>query len=679
MGKKIGYCKTLSDDQIKVTFSGDGVADGDIILNGITLQMDGKGREYEAAKVTTATVTCTCDGLELLDLFTDSIAVSVRVENVTTGAVLFSGYVTPNTFNQALTGINDDIAIECVDALGAGKFVDYRKKNGENAPFCAMTIAEAVLYVADILGIKRVFLSNHISVQPRHGEFSTSSYEKLTIAEQYFYGDLTPKRVHIDGQDVISYAPEALTCYEVLEMIAASLYSTWVQVGENLYLHDYAGLRATGYNNYKEITASGTTNSIPRQAMIALTADSFDSGSTQISVLQRYTLFSVEHHQEEEVPLLPDIFSHELYRPTSSVHNVSDDEDVAELYRVLTGGLVQPVNQSNGFVTNYNIASIRIDRPDIAKYDKTDYWKYKRYGDDWANNFMIVEESTPSGYTLLSLYSQYIAAIPARFRWRLRLSIEIAFGDSGYYPKGDSSGTKYLFIQLINNNLYYNEVTQLWSPTAHTIKLAFPADNKEFRTLFYWANIDNNAVAATYDLAYPAEAGTIELRIVSGDNEGWSRAWVRKLQLLLVDPVATLSAHELDPLPEVEMRGSYGGEELEAVSVPIEIVPTLAKKSFGTLIDGVEYCEGNNVNAPLSTRPAAELRYNVNGIRQTLLERIETLANSSDNYELSLPLNDEHNDINALQCIASSLWNGRKAVVAMEKDIINNNINITIN
>lgn len=679
MGSKIGYCRTLSDDQIKVTFSGDGVADGDITLNGITLQMDGNGREYEAVKVTTATVTCTCDGLALLDLFTDSIAVSVKIENTTTGAILFSGYVTPNTFSQSLSGINDDIAIECVDALGAGKFVDYRKKNGEDSPFCAMTVAEAVLYIAGLLGIKRVFLGNHITVQPRHGEYSTTSYEKLTLAEQYFYADITPRKVHVDGQDVVTYAPEAMTCYEALEMIAASFYSTWVQIGENLYMHDYAGLRATGYNNFKEITSAGSTNAIPQQAMISLNADSFDEGATKISVLPRYTLFSVEHHQEEELALLPDISSHELYRPTSVVRDVSSEEDVVELYRLLTGGLVQPVNQSNGFVTNYNIASIKIDRPDIAKYDKTDYWKKKKYGSDWTNTFMIVEESTPAGYTLLSLYPQYITAVPARLRWRLRLSIEIAFGDSGYYPRGDTSGTKYLFIQLLNNNLYYNEITQTWTAAEHSIKLAFPADNKDFRTLFYWANAENNAVAATYNLAYISEPGSIELRIVSGDNEGWSRAWVKNLQLSIVDPTATLSAQEVDPLPEVETRGSWGGEELDAVSLPIELVPTIAKKSFGTLIDGVEYCEGIDYNNPLATRPAAELRYNVNGVKQTLLERVEALANTPDNYELSMPLNDEHNEINALQCIASSLWNGRKAVVAMEKDIINNNINITIN
>lgn len=683
MGSKIGYCRTLSDDQIKVTFSGDGVTDGDITLNGITLQMDGNGREYEAVKVTTATVTCTCDGLALLDLFTDSIAVSIKIDNVTTGKTLFSGYVTPNTFNQSLTGINDDIAIECVDALGAGKFVDYRKKNGENAPFCAMTIAEAVLYIADILGIKRVFLSNHISVQPRHGEFSTSSYEKLTLAEQYFYEDTTPKRVYVDGHDVISYEPVAMTCYEVLEMIAASLYSTWIQVGENLYLHDYAELRATGYNNFKEITSAGSSNAIPQQAMISLNADSFDEGATNISVLPRYSLFSVEHQQEEQIDLFPDMFRDELFQPRE-IEAYSPDDDTAKLSMPLSGGLTVGSRET---IFDYNswMAITEVSRPDVAKYDKSGYWKYKKYGSEWTNILVLSYETMNDGDVMATLQSRYVTAVPARFRWRLRLSIEIAFGSSfyGYYYPNINTGKDYdLLIQLLNNGLYYNEVTQLWTSEPHYIKLTFPADGKEWRSLFYWANKDNDAVAATYNIAHVENPGNIELRIVSKDGFDLlhpARMWIRKLQLSIVDPTVTREAHETDPLPEIEYRGSWGGEELETVSLPIDIVPTLANKSFGTLIDGIEYCEGNNVDDPLGTRPAAEFRYSVSGTKKTLLERIESLANASDNYELSLPLNDEHNEINALQCIASSLWNGRKAVVAMEKDIINNNINITIN
>ncbi|MBO7193723.1 MAG: hypothetical protein J6V47_05500 [Bacteroidaceae bacterium] len=683
MGKKIGYCRTLDDDQVKVTFSGDNVNDGEIVLNGITLQMDGNGREYEAVKVTTATVTCTCDGLALLDLFTDSIAVSVKIENTTTGAVIFSGYVTPNTFSQSLSGINDDVAIECVDALGAGKFIYYRKKNGEDSPFCAMTVVEAVLYIAGLLGIKRVYLGNHITVQPRHGEYSTTSYEKLTLAEQYFYADITPRRVHVDGQDVVTYAPEAMTCYEALEMIAASFYSTWVQIGENLYMHDYAGLRATGYNNFKEITSAGSTNAIPQQAMISLNADSFDEGATNISVLPRYTLFSVEHQQEEQIDLFPDMFRDELFQPRE-IEAYSPDDDTVKLSMPLSGGLTVG-SRGDIFYFNSWMAITEVSRPDVAKYDKSGYWKYKKYGSEWTNTLTLSYETVNTGDVMATLQSRYVTAVPARFRWRLRLSIEIAFGNSfyGYYYPNIDTGTGYdLLIQLLNNGLYYNEVTQLWTPEPHYIKLTFPADGKEWRSLFYWANKDNDAVAATYNIAYVENPGNIELRIVSKDGFNLlrpTRMWIRKLQLSIVDPTATREAHETDPLPEIEYRGSWGGEELETVSLPIDIVPTLANKSFGTLIDGVEYCEGIDYNNPLATRPAAELRYNVNGVKQTLLERIETLANAPDNYELTIPLHDHHNEISALQCISSPLWNGNKAIVAIEKNILENSINVTIN
>ena len=334
MASKIMQFSTLDGDRIKVTFTGDAVSEGTLIPgeDPVRIQMDGGGRDYEAVKYATATITCITDGLQLQDLFTDSINVRISVVNETTGKTLFLGAVSPNTFAQTLTGYNDELAIECVDMLGAAKFVPYAKLNGDNAAFSAMTIAEAMLHIASMLGLQRVWFADSVSVQPRHGEYSTTSYEKLTIAEQYFYENTTPELVHKDSGTEVTYAPLAMSCYDALSMLAESLYMTFAQVGEDLYLHDYMPLRADGQVVYKEILSTGLGADRLTVSATELTEESFDAGATQISVLPRYSLFSVEHKTAEEVNLLPDAFKHELYTVSTGATSAESTTDSEKAY-----------------------------------------------------------------------------------------------------------------------------------------------------------------------------------------------------------------------------------------------------------------------------------------------------------------------------------------------------------
>lgn len=683
MASKIMQFSTLDGDRIKVTFTGDAVSEGTLIPgeDPVRIQMDGGGRDYEAVKYATATISCITDGLQLQDLFTDSINVRVSVVNETTGKTLFLGAVSPNTFAQTLTGYNDELSIECVDMLGAAKFVPYAKLNGDSAAFCAMTIAEAVLHIASMLGLQRVWFADSVSVQPRHGEYSTTSYEKLTIAEQYFYKNTTPELVHKDSGAEVTYAPLAMNCHDALSMLAESLYMTFTQVGEDLYLHDYMPLRADGQVTYKEILTTGLGTDRLTVSATELTEESFDAGATQISVLPRYSLFSVEHKTAEEVNLLPDIFKHELYFVSSGTMSVESTEDTEKKYVKIFDRVITPVVNVSEDLEAMMLSSIEIKRPDIAKYDDTGYWRNRGFGKDWKLDFYMLNVYNAK-VVLFSLFAPYIPAVPARFRWRMRLNIEVGFsGKRAVYPEPDSSEAWELNIQIMNNNLYYDEVTQTWSTEPHNIVLEFPPGD-EWRRIFRFKNADYTVAAADI-IGYVNMAGTMELRIVGGGDvlsQHWATAWIRSLSLSIVEPHDVRRANELDRLPERVYSGNWGiDNELDAVSFPIQLEPTLAEKSFGTLIDDIEYCGELELEGSFNSRPAAEFRFSADGQKYTMLQRIEQLANSADNYELALPLRDGNNAVEAIGAFTSTLWSGVKAIVTYERDIKNNAIIVTVN
>ena len=518
MASKIMQFSTLDGDRIKVTFTGDAVSEGTLIPgeDPVRIQMDGGSRDYEAVKYATATVTCITDGLQLQDLFTDSINVRVSVVNETTGKTLFLGAVSPNTFAQTLTGYNDELAIECVDMLGAAKFVPYTKLNGDSAAFSAMTIAKAVLHIASMLGLQRVWFADSVSVQPRHGEYSTTSYEKLTIAEQYFYENTTPELVHKDTGTEVTYAPLAMNCHDALAMLSESLYMTFTQVGEDLYLHDYMPLRADGQVTYKEILSTGLGTDRLTVSATELTEELFDAGATQISVLPRYSLFSVEHKPAEEVNLLPDAFKHELYTVSTDATSAESTPASEKLYIKIFDAPIIPYVNITADLEAMMLASVEVKKPDIAEFDTTEYWRKKAFGNDWKLDFYMLNAyavATP----LLKYRTQCNLAIPVRYRWRLRLGIEIGFSrERAVYPAPETARDHELAVQIVCDGLYYNEVTQSWNAAEHNVVLVFPSGD-EWRKVFRFKNAQY-AVAAADIIAPVGNPGTIELRVMGYGN-----------------------------------------------------------------------------------------------------------------------------------------------------------------
>lgn len=680
MGKKTMKFSTLDGDVIEVAFTGSAVQDGEITpaAHPVVLQMDGTAGKYEAAKPVTASVTCVVDGLQLLDIYTHD-GVAVTITNSSTGSILFKGYVTPNTFDQQLAGINDSVTIECVDCLGWGMYTLYEKVNGAFGSFKTLTLAEACLHIASLIGISDVRLGCHISIQPRHGQFSTEHYEKMTLSESYFFSSHTPEVIN-DGVD---YRPLAMNCYEALEMIAESLRSTWVQVGDILYLVDDISPHDSGAAMFMRLESAGAGIPVQTGRALALSADILN-GPAKISTVPKYSLFSVKNTAEEEVELLPDFFATKLNTPYGEMYELKKDADTYELATKLRNPLIDPYSEPGTILFSSMLAHRVMKRPDEAKEGKSEYWKYSAYDEEWTN-YLWLEDDSDDIVRLASIKGMFMPAPALRQVWGLRLSIEVGFSDSYRgWPDPDSGGTCYLGIQLLQGGRYYNEVTDKWQETEHTIVLKF-SSGSEWRSSFTFKNAE--AARADIDptdvlaLSLYGGGGGIELRIISLKDEGWFMAWIKALQLSLVVVPRVRMLDFSEPISGQIYSGDWNNNMVyEAVELPIQLEPTLARKSWGTLIDGVEYCQGESTegNEIGITRHAAEFRFTSMGGKYTMLERVKRLANIGDGYSLQLPVQDSGNNLSPLCTVTAPLWSGYKTIVSYDKDVEKNTANITV-
>lgn len=147
----------------------------------------------------------------------------VRVTLIVDGSVSWLGYLTPDTFSQDFSSPEFVYEVECVSALSTLKLIDFDIEN-DFVTFREI-IAQAVVYA----GYEFAYITNSVRT-------NTGSVLDLKISASNFYDELG----------------EAMTYYEVLEEWAKYLGCCFTPYGEDLYLLDYAAIKA-GYNSYTKL------------------------------------------------------------------------------------------------------------------------------------------------------------------------------------------------------------------------------------------------------------------------------------------------------------------------------------------------------------------------------------------------------------------------------------------
>lgn len=643
MGIKSGYTTNIEGDRIYIAFLGENISDADDLdIISIILSMDGGGGEPAPVKYTTATVEVAADGLQHTDIFKDQYTI-VGISNESTEEILFLGYVSPNNYDVQITGANDSFVIECVDFLGFSKFMPFNLENTGVGPG-VVTIARLL---DNSLALPHFYGADSISLVS--GELSTRRYDLMTLLETYFMNDSTPMLLGKAETGRLSYEPNMMTIYEVLEMIAESLRMTWIQVGNAIYLHDYIQSKEIGVSKYRELTTGDMPAEVERGVVHEIDEDSFDGTGIKVSALPRYSLVSIERECEEEVSVMPDFFD---TRYMYEVGNVIADGNwriqqlESKLFPAPLVGLVGYMTIDNNVGTRWN----------------------KR----WATAIRLGRGG--GGYDPIFSYRCRIPARGIDSFLGFRLSWEVMFSDSGAiypgYPKTIDNtvvvcslkvGDKWL-VQPSGDNLWLGG----WSDTLSYFNVTTSGVNG-------WGN---RAVIMGFsgylDLSKSSfglfsKGGPVEFTIHSSPNYDWTYMFLRNLQL---KEVLTWDGMSQDAvIPKVQQIGSWAFmKEAPAVKLPIQINAPTAGKSFGLTINDINYYFPDD---------DAGIRYGSDG-EMTMIERVEALTNFGDGLEYTIPLRDNNNKIKAYDVFTSPLWEGNKVIAGFEKDIVNSSINVTI-
>ena len=668
----------MEDDTLRVTFSGDNVSDGELTPapSPVVLQMDGGGGEYSAVKYTTASVSVLCDGLQLLELYASRpLDVSVDVVNDTTGELLFAGYVSPNTYNQQLTGINDTLTIECVDYLGSAKFMPYTLIDAIKG-FSSITIRAVIEHIASIIGASDVFFNDFVELENKNVKIA--EYEELQLLESYFFESSVEPDVLPDGTP--SFMPLAKTCFDVLDMIGASFRATFFLVGKDIFFSDQLSAIEPQKNSFRLGSQYFNVGNL-----LLLEEEGFTNNSASVSVLPRPSLFTLSLPRGEGIALTPSFLSPSLLSASSEniEETTSDSEVLVQLLDSLACDLEVSADKAPSAPSSRIIAYRKIAGTGEPNGENAS-WLDKKF--PWERALRLyLPKNMSTRVKLCAFKKKFSQSAIAGGHWALNLSIKVAFSmEVNFFAplELDSSKMYELFLKIRcgNKYLYGNE----WRETPIDIpstenRLVF-SEESEWRTKFYAYDAFNGWGFNFSNLVIALPGGEIEVELWGGvaSSSGISQWRVCFLKEFEVKMVRSDLLHSYTTyLPTVLKKGEYSfSNAAKEVELPLQFGVPGGPCPLSTRIDGEEFVEIDAGYLP-QWRLVGELKFRQG---HTMIDRVAALGNFGDGIELELPLRDEHNNsITPLTAISSSQWQGNKVVVAYSKDLAESTAIVTLN
>lgn len=640
MGKLIGDAVTLDGDTIRVTFEGEGVTDGTLAhIVSINTQMDGGG-EYSPLKQTTASMSCLVDGAELMRLCVSEQPVSALIENVAQGSILFKGYVVPNSYNQALSGINDTITIECVDCLGYAKYAPYER--GET--FSVMTLATLFDNIAVALGIDEFRIPNDAGLVGYDGS-SNARYDLLTVSDNMFYRSINPE--DIDGE--LLYEPVAMTYDEVLRMIAESLRLTWIQIGSIFYLVDDVKIAAsTGTVVYRRPNGfpfnAGSEHSIVEESFAA-------SASCNVSSLPRYSRVAINHTEGSGRAIQPTLFEHEYLLQNGEVDEKRLESEIV-LSQTLTSRIYEVMNDA--ILVGYK------------KYEPKVFLQRETFNESWDTCLRILPRNSDEELPVIRCRKPFCGAIVSKagYGFKVDIDIEISATDAEKWPHNTEEFSSFnafsLELKSTTTNgsaRYYNAATLKWQ------------DEQIYNRLYFTENDFYYYVDSVFGLKWRNEistawggdgGGTLEVTLlINGSKTNCKAVYLKKFDVVESTYHRWLQEYP-NPVSRQESKGVWASGKVQEVTLPIDNYYYMSDKAFGNLI-------ADNIYKDII----------IGG--DSMIDRVWKQANFGDRLMWEMALRDEANAITALDAFTcAQLWSGRKVVAGYTRDVLDNTITLTL-
>lgn len=674
MGSLTSKAVTLSGDEVTVSFIADEFADGALPpITSITMQMDG-GAEYSPLKMTTASIGFVVDDLSLLKICSVEYPVRVTIDNNARNKTMFNGYIVPNSYNQQLTGVNDMVTVECVDCLGYAKHINYSQLDAKSG-FAAIRVDDLILHCMTLIGAMqrhaRVMFPQSVGVWRGVNNLGV---ESLRLAENYFFSSDIPDEATGD------YRPHAMTCDQVLSMIAESLRLTWMSDGLDIWLREELSA-VDGDVVYVDLVAQET---VTQPVIHEVTED--DSATTEwnVSTLSRVSMTEVTHSLAESVQVMQDPLNIETLVADGEYEEYYNPVDDDEYRRIISLPL-----RSNIFDTYYPVGE---DKPKM--YSRFVAWCENRsvtpepgspefiddyaWGDgSWTVALKMRSDSEQSLQPLLKRKMKFSTPVIGSALRTLHIAAEVAVIEPPEdedvedevleamnehlwpWQEYDKSINCELLVSVIVDGRYYDPSTDSYTTEQKVFRVNVFADGTA-----HW-NIYDIYDKVEDGLPVP-DCGTLEFVIYSNGkyDAKWTTAWLKKLELTLKSNVYALRGDLLKPA--VERVGSWDINRVQRIEPPLSVYYNLNERPvhvplFAGVYGGVP-----------------ELLYTINGVNISFAEYAHRLANMGDRLMFQIPLRDEANAYTALDAFTCPLWTGCKVVAGYVRDVLDNTITLTL-
>lgn len=231
---------------VNIITNGDGSTAKEFTLGGspFTTEMDNSDKIiYKPCKYQSATIEMVSQDYNF-DIYS-STAQGTKVQLLKDSEIVWTGFITPNLYDQGFNEFRETISLEAIDGLSTLQYYKYTPVGKSKDIVSFISIINHL--ISQCHSYNYFYISDNIQ---KDNTTDSSINESLYISEQNFFDE---KKENETDNDV------AWTMQEVLEEICQYLGYTCIAEGDSVYFLDYDAIRE-GINTYYKYTVDNIAN-----------------------------------------------------------------------------------------------------------------------------------------------------------------------------------------------------------------------------------------------------------------------------------------------------------------------------------------------------------------------------------------------------------------------------------
>lgn len=231
---------------VNIITDGDGSTTKEFTLGGspFTTEMDNSDKIiYKPCKYQSATIEMVSQDYNF-DIYS-STAQGTKVQLLKDSEIVWTGFITPNLYDQGFDEFRETISLEAIDGLSTLQYYKYTPVGETKDIVSFISIINHL--ISQCHSYSYFYISDNIQ---KDDKADNSINELLYISEQNFFDE---KKENETDNDV------AWTMQEVLEEICQYLGYTCIAEGDSVYFLDYDAIRE-GINTYYKYTVDNIAN-----------------------------------------------------------------------------------------------------------------------------------------------------------------------------------------------------------------------------------------------------------------------------------------------------------------------------------------------------------------------------------------------------------------------------------